>query len=144
MHTALPHFALKESASRSVSDEAKPSAKPVKFAWSPIDKLAFSFGFTAAGKQDAFDALFYWSGKGKIGGNGAETLDYPFPEKTYELADAAVMLQTISAAVGDKPRVFTWSFWEPTRESGSTRESHAAYLDEFIAEELRVVVDEEA
>jgi len=144
MKIALPLFALKESAARKAADEEKPSSKPFNLTWNPIDKLVFTIEFRAPGKQDSFEAWFYWSEKGKAGANGTPDLDYPFSEKSYELVNAAVMMQTLSGAIDGKQRVMWWKFWEPTRELGSTRESHTAYQAEFIAEELRAVSDEEA
>lgn len=142
MHAAFPQFVLKESTSRSAADEIKPSSKPINFVWNPIDKLTFTAEFVARGKQDAFEALFYWSEKGKVGANGTEALDYPFTAQTYELINAAVMLQTLSFIVGDSPeeRVFNWEFWKPITSMGNL----PAWKAEFIAEELRVVSDEEA
>jgi len=135
-------FGLKESPSRKAADEAKPSAKPVIFAWNPIDKLTFTVEFIVPGKLDEFEALFYWSEKGKVGDNGSELLDHPFLEKTDQLQIAAANLQSLSIAVATKPadKVFCWKLWEPA----VSFENRAAWKAEYLAEESRIVNAKEA
>lgn len=145
MKNGLPQFALKESVSRKVADEVIPSARPVRFVWTVVDKLTFSIEFAVRGKQDEFEASCGWSESGKTNIAGLAWLhDAPFSSAAFEVADAAAMVQGLSESLGDKPRVFGWSFWKPTTSLESTAESHAAWKAEFIAEELRPVLDVEA
>lgn len=141
MRDAFPQFALREGAARKAADEAKPSSKPIKFAWNPVGKLVFTIEYDARGKQDDFQAWFFWSETGKLGPNGTASLDFPFREDSYELANATVMLQTLSAALNDDPRVFRWPFWQPATSLFDDRE---AWHAEFMAEERRAISDAEA
>lgn len=141
MEASFPQFKLKESAGRKIADFEKPSTKPVNFAWNPAGKLNFTIEFRVPGKQDHFEAWFYWSEKGKTGANGTEDLDRPFEQNNFELENAAVMLQTLSAASSDDPRIFFWAIWEPKI---SVFENRPAWYAEFMAEEMRLVSDEEA
>jgi hypothetical protein len=140
----LPQFTLKEGAARKAADEIKPSTKPINFVWNPVAKLNFTIEFCVPGKQDHFEAWFYWSEIAKAGANGTEALNCPFPEDIYALVNASVMLSALSGAIDGKSRVSRWKFWEPTRELGTSRESHAEWQTEFLTEEMRFVSDEEA
>lgn len=141
MGIALPQFALKEGAARKVADDAKPSTKPINFVWNPVAKLKFTIEFCVPGKQDHFEAWFYWSELGKSGANGTEALNCPFPENIYESVNASVMLSALSGAIDGKSRVTCWKFWEP---KASLFDDRPAWRAEFMAEEMRHVSDEEA
>lgn len=142
----LPMFMLKETPSRKAADEAKPSSKPVSFVWGPVDKLKFVINFSAPGRQDHFEAWCGWSETGAsrpdFGPLWAQ--DDPFRYAAFSLAQAQVPFQALSAASHERPTTIWWYFWKPTTELGDTRESHAAFMAEALAEELRPVPDVEA
>ena len=145
MQSVFPQFTLKESASRKAADEAEASSKPVKFVWNAVDKLTFTTEFAAPGRQDRFEAYCGWSETGKSNAAGLLWLhDDPLGDAAFKVPDAMVMVQGLSEALGDNPRVFSWHFWEPTIPLETSAESHAAWQTEFIAEELRIVGNAEA
>lgn len=141
MRRELPQFTLKEPRTAAVGD-AKPSTKPAIFFWKPTEKLTFSIEFRVPGRQDDFEAWFYWSEHGKVGANGTPALPSPFAPEVERLPNAAAMIQTLSAR--DGVRIYQWELWSPSVRLDLTEESQAAWKKAFIAEELRQVSETEA
>ena len=138
---AMPQFKLKETPSRKAADDAKPSAKPVTFAWNPIDKLTFKLIFSA--RHDHFWAYCEWSETARAkatGGSGPR-----FADDAWDRAYGIEHLQTLSGQIDQRDTlVQSWDFWRPALDIGSTRESHHAYMDALRVEEMRHIGDAEA
>jgi hypothetical protein len=141
MRRELPQFTLRESRAAGAG-EAKPRTKPVIFFWKPMQKLTFSIEFRVPGRQDDFEAWFYWSEQGKVGANGTPALPNPFAPDVEKLPSAAAMIQTLSAH--DGVGIYQWELWSPGVRLDATEEGQAAWKNAFIAEELRHVSDTEA
>jgi len=142
-HESLPQFELKETPSRKVADDLMPSAKPIEFVWNPVDKLTFKLIFTAHTRQDDFWAYCQWSetGKAKVAGQGV----IRFADNAWNRVDGFVHLQSLSVEIDQRgSTVQSWDFWKPMLDIGSTRESHAAYMAEIVAEEMRQISDDVA
>lgn len=138
--STMPHFSFKETASTRNSGHA-PSSPPVRFVSTPVDKLTFTIEFAAPGKQDRFEANCAWSEVGRVGGSESSWKhEGLLSESTFAIPSVKTSLQSLSEELGDKPRVFSWHFWEPSVSS----EDQSAWQAEFIAEEARVVGDAEA
>lgn len=123
----------------------KPSSKRVNFTWSPAAGLRFSIEFTARGRGDSFGADCAWTEARREKQDPVSWLSRdPFRDEAFLFPHARVQLQSLSLALHDNPRVLFWHFWQPSAELGDTPESHAVWTAEFIAEELRPLLDSEA
>ncbi|WP_422953719.1 hypothetical protein [Undibacterium sp. TC4M20W] len=142
MHMNFPDFVLKETPSRKAADEIKPSAKPIKFVWSSIDKLTFSIEFLGHPRQDYFEGYCEWSEAGKSKTDAYWNIQ-PFTDETIASPKAVVLIQVLSGPIaGFKPEeiAYNWSIWKPS----VTIEDINAYQAEFMAEEMRQIGDPEA
>lgn len=139
MHLAFPQFILKESLSRKLADEAKPSAKPLEFIWNPVDKLTFLIGFSAHPRQDYFEGYCKWSETGKSKAGVAWTME-PFSDATFSAPDTGAFVQVLSSLSDGGQRIFNWPFWKP---SASIDDMHA-FQQEFSADLQKEIGDDEA